>query len=106
MRQGTTPKHTFKLPFSIPDGSVVRVIYKQSENVLFVKTANDCAIEADTISLRLTQEETFQFDVRYKVRIQIRILTPNDEALESEVIVRTVKECLEREVLSLEENEE
>lgn len=103
MRQGTTPKHTFRLPFSVPEGSVVRIIYKQDNSVVFVKTAKDCAIEGDSVSVRLTQEETFQLDEKYKVRIQLRILTPNQEALESEVIVRTIEECLEREVMCLEE---
>lgn len=105
MRQGTTPKHTFNLPFAIPEGAVVRIIYKQGDSVVLVKTDQDCEINESSVSVRLTQEETFSFNEKRKVRIQLRILTPEEEALESNIITRTVEECLEREIMCLEDDE-
>ena len=99
MRQGTTPKHTFTLPFAVPNTSAVRIIYAQGEKVLFVKTGTDVSIVENKISTRLSQEETFSLDYKQKVKIQIRILTENGEALASHIMTASVEDCLESEVM-------
>jgi len=109
MRQATTPKHTFTLPFEIPNGSMVRVIYAQKklsdDIILFVKNSDsgDCEVIGNTITLTLSQEETLKFDARYYALIQIRILTPDNESLVSNIMSVTVDECLEREAINFKE---
>lgn len=107
MRRGTTPTHTFTLPFAIPEGSLVRVVYAQEQNgtkkALFAKTKDDCSVLGYTVSTKLTQEDTLKIEDHKAVFIQIRVLTPDNEALASEIIVVCAKECLEDEVMSFEE---
>lgn len=100
---GTTPKHVFNLPFVIPEGSAIRIIYKQKEDVLFVKKTADCNVNKNTIITRLTQEETFLLDNDCKVLIQVRILTPEEDVLASRPIGKSVGACLEKEIMRSEE---
>ncbi len=99
MRQGTTPTHTFTLPFALTQNHSVRIIYKQGQKVLFVKTNPDIEIAGSKISTRLSQKDTFLFDPMQKAKIQVRVLTPGGDALVSDVIAASVEECLEREVM-------
>lgn len=99
MRQGTTPLHTFTIPFIVPNGSVVRVIYSQGDKVLFVKTGRDVNVSDNEISIRLAQEDTFAFDHTKKAKIQIRIITPDEESFVSNVMAVSVEDCLENEVI-------
>lgn len=99
MIRGTTPTHTFKLPFDTSNVQNAAVIYAQNDAVLFEKQAKDCAMQGDEISVTLTQEETLKFDCHYNAQIQIRVLTTGGQALASGVYVVDVAKCLSNEVL-------
>lgn len=99
MRRGTTPTHTFNLPFSTENVSKAKVIYSQEEEVIFAKEDAACEREGNTVKVRLTQEETLRFDCTKVVKIQIRILTKGGDALASDIILVKVDKCLESEVL-------
>ena len=104
MRQGTTPKHTFTLPFSVPGNSVVRVIYAQNGEIVLVKTGSDVDVLVNEVSTTLTQEETLSFDSNAQnTEIQIRILMPDGSAVASDIIRVSVKKCLEDKVIAYEE---
>ena len=99
MIRGTTPTHTFNIPF---DSSLVkecRVIYAQNNEVLFTKTTKDCVLANKSVKTTLSQEDTFKFDCTKCVQIQLRILTAEGEALASVIEQVGVAKCLSDEVL-------
>jgi hypothetical protein len=59
----------------------------------------DCELSDNEIIVRLSQEDTFAFDDRLRVKIQVRILTNNGESYASKPIYVDVSECLDNEVL-------
>ncbi len=99
MRQGTTPTHTFTLPIGTDIVSKVLIVYAQSDEEILRKTEQDCNVMGNTISVDLTQDETFLFDCGKNVQIQVRILTSDGKALASNIIVTDVDNCLTDEVL-------
>lgn len=99
MIRGTTPTHTFKVPFDASVMGKVQITYSQNDVVLFQKHTSDCVVIDGSVTTKLTQGETLLFDHRKNVEIQIRILTPTGDALASKVFAETVGRCLDNEVL-------
>lgn len=99
MIRGTTPTHTFNIPFDTNLLSEVRVIYAQSDKVLFTKNNDDCTMNGNSISVTLTQHDTFKFDASKEVQIQLRVLTAAGEVLSSGVEIVGIAKCLDDEVL-------
>ena len=99
MRQGTTPKHIFKIPFDTSTVEKVKVSYAQKDNLILSKDTEDCILLDDTISVELTQEDTFSFNKNDLVQIQVRVLTKGGQVLSSDVLTKCVKACLDSEVL-------
>lgn len=97
--EGTTPTHTFELPFDLTTAKRIRLIYSQNNKVLFVREKDNLTVAGSVIEHKLTQEETLAFDPRYLVEIQIRVLTARDDALASDIITTTVSRLLEDEVM-------
>ena len=99
MIQGTTPAHTFTVPIDTEIISNVRVTYAQSGEVVLTKEKDDCSIGNKTVTVKLTQEETFKFAHDIPVDIQVRILTTGGDALASRVERVPIREVLDGEVL-------
>lgn len=99
MRRGTTPTHTFEIPFDVSLVSKAMVIYSQNDKELFCKETSDCNMSGNIMSVTLTQEDTLKLDCRRLVEIQLRILTVTGEALASEVMLVNVGKCLNNEVI-------
>lgn len=100
MRRGTTPLHTFTIPFDTSLLDCVKVVYAQDDKVILEKKNEGCVLDGNTVKVTLTQEDTFLFDCRKRiVQIQVRVLTLNNEALASEVLRVPVEKCLDNEVL-------
>jgi 3D (Asp-Asp-Asp) domain-containing protein len=99
MRRGTTPKHTFTIPFDTAVIDKVRVIYAQGDNVVLIKTDDGVSLSGNNIDVKLTQEETLRFNCRDCVKVQIRILTSAGDALSSDPCLVFVGDCLDDEVL-------
>lgn len=97
--RGTTPTHSFKLPFDCSNISAAMVIYAQDNVEIFHKNKNDCEIDKDVVLVHLTQEETLKFDCNKNVQIQLKVKMANDEVLVSPVYVNSVGRCLNDEVL-------
>ena len=100
MIKGTTPTHTFKIPLDAGGVKSVMVIYAQNNVEVFRKETSDCTLEGNSISVTLTQEETFRFNHNQNVQIQVRLLTVAGNALASDIKVVTVGQCLNSEVLA------
>ena len=100
MIRGTTPTHTFTIPFDTALIKEVRVVYAQADTPIVWKETKDCTLEGKTISTTLTQEDTLKFDCKKTVQIQIRVLTTAGEVLSTLVQNIMVEKCLDSEVLA------
>lgn len=99
MIRGTTPKHTFHLPICTENIESVRVTYAQNGAVVLVKNTADCEVGDMTVSVKLTQEDTLNFDANKTVKIQLRVLTKSGDALSTLPYEVPAYECLDGEVL-------
>lgn len=92
MRQGTTPTHIFDLPFDTGDVERLEITYEQNDKVVLQKQKNDCTLEGNEVSVKLTQEETFLFEAGTNIIAQIHAVSVYGDAVNSdEVYIR----CLE-----------
>lgn len=106
MRRGTTPTHTFTMPFSIPEGSCIRIVYAQNDKIILERTTESCTVDEKKVCVRLTDEETLLFDCSshwvdgklqpYPVEIQIGIKTLAGDKLWSEIMTETPERCLRK----------
>ena len=71
-----------------------------ADEQIFCKRTENCEFEEEKINTTLTQEETFKFDCKKMVQIQLRILTNDGKVPPIEVIEVPVKKCLDDEVLA------
>lgn len=96
---GTTPTHIFTLPFTTDVIKCLRILYGQGNKLVLTKTTEDCTLEDKTIRVKLSQKETFLFNCTEAVKVQLRVLTNDGEALVSPINYVDPRECLEREEL-------
>lgn len=108
MIRATTPTHTFS--FNNLDPSTFKVLnayYAQQGVELICKTKNDFTFgtkETDLgllylASTTLTQEETKLFKPKYKVEVQLRVLTADDRSLATPKYELAVWDVINDEVL-------
>ena len=100
MIRGTTPTHTFNIPFDTSMVKEVKILYAQDDVKLLEKKNGDCTLAGQSISVTLSQEDTFLFDSKKPVEIQIRVLTLGGDALASIPEKVGVSKCLDSEVLT------
>lgn len=98
MRLGTTPKYTFELPFGTESVKKAKITFRQMSKIILEKTS-DCVIKEKAVEISLTQEETFLFDPRFKVDVQLRVVTQGGDVLSTDIYSFDVVECLDKEVL-------
>lgn len=105
MYRVTTPTHTFTLPLDTSTLKEIQVSYKQG-NLKLIKHYQDgtlppgMTLDDKKVIIRLTQEETKQFDADYAVVSQVRVLTNDDDAFASQYFQVDVENVLNEEVLS------
>ena len=99
MRLGTTPKHTFTFPFETDLIQELKITYSQNKKIILEKHLADCEVDKNSVSYKLTQEETFLFADGVHVECQVRVLTTKGDVLASNIRIVTVERCLDREVL-------
>lgn len=99
MRRGTTPTHTFTIPFSVDNVADALIVYVQGDKEILRKTVSHCRMDDNTISVDLTQEETLRFRCDKKAQIQVKVLTRDSKSLVSNIITLDVSKCLTDEVL-------
>lgn len=99
MIRATTPTHRFTLPFNYAQYvKKILITYSQRGEIVLEKHENDVQIDGNIVSYKLTQEETKLFS-NGDVRIQVRVLTLNNEALASEKYSVHIDNVLNDEVL-------
>lgn len=99
MRRGTTPTHTFTLPFHTESVKNAMIVYVQGDREILRKNVSQCRMDGNTLSVTLTQEETLKFRCDKRAQIQVRVLTHLGEALASNILNLSVEKCLIDEVL-------
>lgn len=83
MIQLTTPTHRFRLKLNTDQIEAVRISYAQNENVLLVKTLEDCTIDGQVITVKLSQEDTNEFTAGIPITIQLNVKTVDGSRLTS-----------------------
>ena len=101
MKLGTTPTHIFELPCDINALTDVKIVYHQNGEQILRKRLRNCEVntETNTLSLTLTQEETFMFQPNLSVEIQLRAITGGGDVLASDIYKVPASRCLDSEVL-------
>lgn len=99
MRKGTTPTHNFMLPFPTDMVEEVEITYCQNGEEVLKKRTADAELSDSTVSVTLTQEETFSFVDDQDVHVQVRVLTNEKDVLASNIMRITCERCLSCEVL-------
>jgi hypothetical protein len=86
------------------DFKTILITYVQDDTIVLEKHKNDLIIievgDVYEASLRLTQEETKLFNSQSSVKVQVRALTYNGDALASEKMTVNVFSVLNDEVLT------
>lgn len=97
--RGTTPTHTFTLPFERELVSELRITYAQNKKDIITKEMKDIKFANNEIILTFTQEETYQFEADKEVQVQIKIKTIDGLVLNSDIIRMRVDASLDNEVI-------
>ena len=99
MYRGTTPTHTFTLPFDAALVEKLRITYAQAGREILVKSDGDLSIEGNVVTVQLTQEETLAFRCNREVEMQIAARTPDGDVIKSTILRTKVARCLNSEKL-------
>lgn len=99
IRRGSTPTHTFTLPFDTSLIKAASVVYSQNDIKILTKRMADLTKNGKTLSVKLTQKETFLFNPKEAVSVQVRVLTNSGDALNSLITKVNVSDSLSEEVL-------
>lgn len=97
--RGTTPTHTFTLPFERELVSDLRITYVQNKKDIITKEMKDIKFTNNEIDLTFTQEETYQFEADKEVQVQIKIKTIDGVVLNSDIMIMRVDTSLNNEVI-------
>ena len=99
MIRGTTPTHTWEIPFDTGMVKRLRVIYGQNKKPLFIKEKEECVIKDGILSVTLSQEESLMFDSQYYAQVQVKVLFENGTTMETPITEFVVHDTLDEEVL-------
>ena len=99
MIRGTTPTHTFQIPFNTNLVKEIRISYAQKDVVVVEKSTEDCKLDGMNITVKLTQEETLRFSENVMAALQLRVLLNDGNVLATPVMRLDVGELLQDEVI-------
>lgn len=84
--RGTTPVHTFLVDLDLTSAEVIYVTYKQGRNILIEKEKDDLDVTAESLSFKLTQEDTLALKTAEVCEMQIRARFPDGTAVDSNIM--------------------
>lgn len=99
MMRGTTPEFTFTLPIKTEEVKTIEITFGQDDQVLVRKTNEDTTVGKYTITVDLTQEETFSFRGNAFAKAQVRLMTLDGLVPEIPPIMLWVEDSQSEEVL-------
>lgn len=94
MRRGTTPTHVFNVDIDLTDAVEMYITYKQGTEIKIERELEDIEVTENTLTVKLTQEETLSFNDDNNVLIQIRAKYEDETAVASNIIFTSVSEVL------------
>lgn len=97
--QGTTPTHSFQLPFDTSIIKTARFVYSQEGEVSIVKTGDDVTISQEDVATTLTQEDTYNLTPGVRVKLLLRILTKEGKAVTSDPVWLLCRGCECKEIM-------
>lgn len=99
MIRGTTPTHSWEMPFPASAVKAVRVTYTQDKTTILEKTESDCTIADNLISVKLTQEDTLNFEALKNASVQVKVLTTAGDVVANDESKIVIQDTLNEEVL-------
>lgn len=99
MIRGTTPTHIFEIPFDSKIIKELKISYAQHNIIIVEKNIEDCVLDGNSISVKLTQRDTLNFSHKRPVEIQIKVLTVSDTVMATTISEVPVGRVLNEEVL-------
>lgn len=97
--RGSTPTHSFTLPFNMSMVEEIRISYSQGNKKILTKTLRDADVSENGIFITLSQEETLKFKAGENAEIQLKIKTTSEKVINSNIIYMLVEETLDEEVI-------
>lgn len=86
MIRGTTPTLIFELPFEVAVLSQAWITLSQNNNEVLTKELSDCEADGNTLTVRLTQEDTLKLQGNTYTQMQIRCKHIDGTAFASNII--------------------
>lgn len=99
MIQGTTPTHKFNIDIETGLIDKLRISYEQNGKIVLSKEREDCTLTGNTITTKLSQEETIMFDAPGNVRIQLHATTASGDSMVTKPVSVPVYILLDKVVL-------
>ena len=78
----------------------MEITYAQHDSILITKRLVDCTLEGDVVTVELSQEDTFKFDITTQIQMQLRVLTITNQAYATDILLTSISKSLSKEVLS------
>lgn len=88
--RGTTPKMSFRLPFSTEHLEVGFVTVQQNRNTIFEKPLSVCDCDGRTVTARFEQEDTLKLMSNSSAEIRLVVKTNAGERLETKPVIKRV----------------
>lgn len=99
MIRGTTPTIEFEFPYTIDFVKNLRVSFAQNGAVKVEKTKDDVELVENRVVVKLSQEDTLSFSEESVVKIQLKVLTTENDVLATEEYSVMVRDILNEEIL-------
>lgn len=99
MIKGTTPTYTYTLPFTVGTLANYQMLFGQNGVSVVEKSKEQCTVTETDISGTLTQEDTYLFNEKYPLEVQLRVKTIDGDVLATELHKEPVDICLSDEVM-------
>lgn len=77
MIRGTTPTITYNFPFAVSGIDKIRIYFLQGKETIITKDEDDCTMSGQSVSVTLTEEETYMFNAKKRVETKSRFLLTN-----------------------------
>lgn len=86
MVRGTTPTHSFSIPFDTSEIDELFLTYSQNGQVVFEKQKEDCELIDNEIRVHLTQDDTLLLSDKKQTEIQLAVKTRGGDVFRSNII--------------------
>jgi hypothetical protein len=97
--RGTTPPIIYTLPFQVDGIDVGFLVVKQGQIVVIERSLSECICEGNTVTAKLTQEETLALESNCNADVRLVVKTYDGNRLETVDSVLAVSDTHKDEVI-------